>query len=95
MDAAVVPGHLVPAEVISEHEDDVGSGSGGRGQPSEGQRGEAGPQHGRRSLHTRAHGSLITQVSSHKRVTGHTRVSGHRAGYGTKHWLWSQLVTTH
>ena len=52
VDAAVVPGHLVPAEVVSEHEDDVGSGSGGRGQPSEGQHGEAGPQHGRRSLHT-------------------------------------------
>ena len=52
MDAAVVPGHLVPAEVVREDEDNVGSGSGGRGQPSEGQHGEAGPQHGRRSLHT-------------------------------------------
>ena len=72
MDAAVVPGHLVPAEVVGEDEDDVGSGSGGRGQPSEGQHGEAGPQHGHRSLHTHvytcpwSHVSLVTRVTSHK-----------------------------
>ena len=95
MDAAVVPGHLVPAEVVSEDEDDVGSGSGGRGQPSEGQHGEAGPQHGRRSLHTHVCTCHWSHVSLVTWVTGHTRVSGHRAGYGTKHWRWSQLVTTH
>ena len=71
VDAAVVPGHLVPAEVVGEDEDDVGSGSGGRGQPSEGQHGEAGPQHGHRSLHTHvytcpwSHVSLVTRVTSH------------------------------
>ena len=35
------------------------------------------------------------RVPGHTCVTGHTRDSGHRAGYGTKHWCWSQLVTTH
>ena len=84
MDAAVVPGHLVPAEVVSEHEDNVGSGSGGRGQPSEGQHGEAGPQHGRRSLHThvctcpKSHVSLVTHVTV---VTGPGMVQNTGAGH--------------